>query len=158
MLVRAITPSDIPQIYQFICDLAVYEKAVDEVRCDKKSLRESLFHENPVAFGLIVEQDLKAVGFAIYFYSYSTWEGAKGLYLEDLYVDPSQRGKGAGKLLMQSLAKIAIEQDCKRFEWSVLDWNRPSIQFYQSIGAKAQDEWIKYRLQDECLYKLATRL
>ena len=95
------------------------------------------------------------LGFAVYFFNYSTWQGRHGLYLEDLYVTPESRGQGAGKALLRQLARIAVERDCGRFEWSVLDWNAPSIAFYESLGAEPQNEWVRYRLTGEALLKLA---
>lgn len=152
--IRRARPEDTKQIHQFICDLAEYEKALDEVKCSETSLQESLFSEHTVAYALMIEVDGEAIGYAIYFYNYSTWLAAKGLYLEDLYVDPQHRGKGAGMAMMKTLAGIAQAQHCGRFEWSVLDWNTPSIEFYESIGAKAQDEWRGYRLEGEALQAL----
>ncbi len=154
LIVRKAQPEDAAQIFKFICDLAEYEKALNEVKCTAASLQASLFADNAIAYGLIAEDAGKPVGFAIYFYNYSTWWAAKGLYLEDLYVDQAQRGKGAGLALIKACASIAIQEGCKRFEWSVLDWNTPSIEFYHSLGAKPQDEWIKYRLEGEALLKL----
>ena len=97
------------------------------------------------------------MGFAVYFFNYSTWQGRLGLYLEDLYVSPEHRGKGAGKALLSHLAKIAVDNDCGRFEWSVLDWNTPSIEFYDSLGAKPQSEWIRYRMTGDALQNLAAQ-
>lgn len=153
--VRVAVKDDSPQIYQFVCDLAQYEKALDEVKCTAESLAESLFGADSVAYALMVEEDGRALGFAIYFYNYSTWLAAKGLYLEDLYVDPADRGKGAGLLLMKTLARIAEIENCGRFEWNVLDWNAPSIAFYEAIGAQSQDEWLGYRLAGQALSNFA---
>ena len=104
----------------------------------------------------MLEERGQAIGYAIYFFNYSTWLAAKGLYLEDIYVDPAYRGKGAGQMLMNWLANTAVSQGCKRFEWSVLDWNTPSIEFYESLGARSQDEWLGYRLEGEALQRLAS--
>ncbi len=153
--IRTARPDDVPHIFRFICDLAEYEKALQEVKCTPESLAESLFCEASVASVLIVEKRGQAIGYAIYFFNYSTWLAAKGLYLEDLYIDPAHRGKGAGIKLMKYLAKEAREQGCQRFEWSVLDWNTPSIEFYEAIGAQSQDEWLGYRLEGESLNALA---
>jgi len=153
--VRAATEADVPQIHQFICDLAEYEKALSCVKCSPQSLAESLFDTEAVAYAMMLEIDRQAVGYVIYFYNYSTWEAAKGLYLEDLYVDPAYRGKGAGMAAMRALAKLAVEQSCKRFEWSVLDWNTPSKSFYESLGAKCMKEWESYRVEGKALNMLA---
>lgn len=153
--IRAAISSDVPHIHQFICDLAEYEKALSSVKCSAESLAKSLFEDGSIAYAMMIELADVPVGYVIYFYNYSTWEAARGLYLEDLYVDPAYRGKGAGMLAMQTLAAIAIERGCKRFEWSVLDWNKPSIDFYEAIGAQAQSEWIGYRLEGKLLEKLA---
>ncbi len=101
------------------------------------------------------ERDSTAIGFAVYFFNYSTWQGRNGLYLEDLYVDPAARGSGAGKALLQHLARTAVDKDCGRFEWSVLDWNQPAIDFYESLGALPQGEWVRYRLTGDALLRLA---
>ncbi|RBP49383.1 GNAT family N-acetyltransferase [Arenicella xantha] len=153
--IRPVTPADIPQILQFIHDLALYEKEPEAVIATEQHLQRVLFGASPKVFGLIAEIDSKAVGFAIYFFSFSTWLGRHGIYLEDLYVKPETRGSGVGKSLLQSLAKIAVENDCGRVEWSVLNWNEPAIKFYQAIGAKPQDEWTVYRLTDSALTDFA---
>ncbi len=155
IVVREAIEADASTILQFIRDLAIYEKAEHEVKTDEAMIRETIFSKNAVAKALICEQSAKAIGFAVYFYSYSTWLGKKGLYLEDLYVSPDYRGLGAGKLLFEALAKIAVENDCARFEWRVLDWNTPAIQFYEKMGAVAQSEWIGYRLEGSGLERLS---
>ena len=152
--IRSAVAADVPQIHQFICDLAEYEKALSSVKCSPESLARSLFDDDAIAYAMMIEENAAPIGYVIFFYNYSTWEAARGLYLEDLYVDPTYRGKGAGMLAMQTLAALAIEKGCKRFEWSVLDWNKPSIDFYEAIGAKAQSEWIGYRLEGEALASL----
>jgi len=154
--IRTARHEDAPQIFQFICDLAEYEKALQEVKCTAESLAECLFSDASVAHALIVEENGQAIGYAIYFFNFSTWLAAKGLYLEDLYIDPAHRGKGAGIGLMKTLARQAQEQGCLRFEWSVLDWNTPSIEFYEAIGAQSQDEWLGYRLEGAALDLLAS--
>ncbi len=153
--IRSANAEDVPQIFQFICDLAEYEKALHEVKCTPQTLVDSLFGPGTVAYTLMVEENGRSIGYAIYFFNYSTWLAAKGLYLEDLYVDPEFRGKGAGIKLMKHLAKETIAQGCRRFEWSVLDWNTPSIEFYEAIGAQSQDEWLGYRLEGESIGQLA---
>jgi GNAT superfamily N-acetyltransferase len=154
--IRNARTDDIPQIFQFICDLAEYEKALHEVKCTPQSLEESLFGPGAVAYTLMVEENGRPIGYAIYFFNYSTWLAAKGLYLEDLYVDPDFRGKGAGIKLMKHLAKEAVEQGCQRFEWSVLDWNTPSIEFYRGLGARPLDEWTLFRLDGDALKAFGT--
>ena len=119
-------------------------------------MRRTLFCEHPAVFGLICEVGGKAVGFAVYFFNYSTWQGQHGLYLEDLYITPDARGHGAGKALLQRLAQIAIDKNCGRFEWSCLDWNTPSLKFYDSLGALPQTEWIRYRMTGDALQALAS--
>ena len=153
--IRPAVPGDATQIFRFICDLAEYEKALDQVKCSEQSLQQSLFEESPSAYALVIEYGGRAIGYAIYFFNYSTWLAAKGLYLEDLYIDPAYRGKGGGIAAMKKLAQIAQQHGCLRFEWSVLDWNTPSIEFYESIGAQAQKEWLGYRLEGAALTDLA---
>ena len=133
-------------ILKFITELAIYEKAEDEVLATEADIRKSLFSDLSTVHAVICEVESRPIGFAIYFFNYSTWLGKYGLYLEDLYVSPENRGTGAGKALLKHLAQLAIDNNCGRFEWSVLDWNEPAIKFYQSIGAKPQNEWVGYRL------------
>jgi GNAT superfamily N-acetyltransferase len=153
--IRPATAEDATQILRFITDLAIYENAEDEVIATESDIRDSLFSSDSTASALICSIDNEAVGFAVYFFNYSTWLGKNGLYLEDLYVSPKHRGTGAGKALLKHLAKIAVSRNCGRMEWSVLDWNEPAIQFYLSIGAKPQDEWVGYRLTGKSLEELA---
>lgn len=155
--IRPATIEDSQQILQFVRDLALYEKAEHEAVATPEHLKNTLFREQPSVFGLICEVDGKAVGFAIYFFNYSTWQGQHGLYLEDLYVTPQARGAGAGKAMLQHLAKIAVDKDCGRFEWSVLDWNTPAIDFYDTLGAKPQSEWIRYRMTGNALQDMAAQ-
>ena len=156
LIIRPAELTDVPTIMQFIIDLAVYEKAVEEVVSNEEHIIKALFCEQARAFGLIAEVDGTAVGFAVYFYNYSTWLGKHGIYLEDLYVTPDSRGLGAGKALLQRLAQLAVENDCHRLEWSVLDWNEPAIQFYKAMGAVAMDEWTVYRLTGKALKQFAS--
>ncbi|BBN83897.1 GCN5 family N-acetyltransferase [Pseudoalteromonas sp. A25] len=144
--IRPAEKSDAATILSFIKDLAVYEKEPDAVFNTVSDIEDKLFCEHPTAHAVICEQAAEAIGFAVYFYNYSTWLGKHGLYLEDLFVAPEKRGNGAGKAIMQYLAQLALKNDCGRFEWVVLDWNKPAIDFYDSIGAKPQSEWIIYRL------------
>ena len=155
MEIREAVESDSAQILAFIKELASYERAIDEVVADEKDIRESVFGSNSSVKALICTLDEKPIGFAVYFYNYSTWQGKKGLYLEDLYVSPEHRGVGAGKVLLKYLAKIAVSQGCGRFEWSVLDWNEPAIKFYDSIGAKQKTEWVGYQLSGNALHEFS---
>lgn len=154
--VRVATINDTDTILHFINELAIYEKAEHEVKATSTTIKNTLFNDNSHVSGLICELDGVAIGFAVYFYNYSTWLAKPGLFLEDLYVSQQYRGIGAGKLLLKSLAKIAIEQDCGRFEWNCLDWNKPSREFYESIGAESQDEWVGYRMSGKTLHEFAT--
>lgn len=153
--IRPATRDDLPLIAQFIRDLAEYERLSHEVRFDEAVLGERLFGARPYAEVLIGEIDGVAQGFALFFHNFSTFEGKPGVYLEDLFVRPEARGSGLGKALLKRLAKIAVERDCARLEWWVLDWNEPSIQFYKSLGAKPMDEWTVYRVDGDALGKLA---
>lgn len=153
--IRPATPGDLSLIAQFICDLAEYEKLAHEVRFDEAALGERLFGERPYAEVLIGEIDGVAQGFALFFHNFSTFEGKPGVYLEDLFVRPEARGSGLGKALLTRLAAIAVERDCARLEWWVLDWNTPSIAFYESLGARPMDEWTVYRLDGDTLRNLA---
>ncbi|MGW0907087.1 N-acetyltransferase family protein [Streptomyces sp. NPDC002853] len=152
-MIRTATPADVPVIHAMVRDLAEYEKALDEARATEEQLREALFGERPAAFAHIAEDDAtgEAVGFSLWFLNFSTWRGVHGIYLEDLYVRPEARGGGHGKALLTELARICVERGYERLEWSVLDWNEPSINFYRSLGALPQDEWTVYRLTDEAL-------
>jgi len=153
--IRKAVPADAATIHGFIVELAIYEKAEHEVKASIAEIETSIFSAESPAKSLICELNGEAIGFAVYFYNYSTWQGRKGLYLEDLYVSPKHRGLGAGKFLLRHLAQIAVEEGCGRFEWSVLDWNQPAIDFYDSVGAKAQAEWVKYRLAGDDLLNFA---
>ena len=153
--IRNATPKDSKTIFNFIMELAIYEKAPNEVKTTVEEIENSLFSPNATAKALICEEDGIAIGFAVYFYNYSTWLGKNGIYLEDLYVSESKRKRGAGKALLKFLAQKAIEENCGRFEWSCLDWNTPSREFYESFGAVAKTEWIGYRLEGEALEKFA---
>ena len=146
---------DVHHIMRFIQELADYEREPDAVVASEQDLHTALFRDNPNVFAVICWEGETAVGFALYFFNFSTWLGKNGLYLEDLYVTPSHRGKGAGKKLFSHLAQIAVDNDCGRFEWSVLDWNQPAIDFYESFGARPQSEWTTYRLTGTSLEDLA---
>jgi GNAT superfamily N-acetyltransferase len=153
--IRDAISDDAQLILDFIIELAVYENAKHEVKTDAKQTKEAIFGENSTVQALICEQNGEAIGYAVYFYNYSTWLGKKGIYLEDLYISESKRGLGAGKAILKHLAKKAVEENCGRFEWSCLDWNTPSREFYESLGAKAQEEWIGYRLEGDSLHSFA---
>ncbi|MFT6050561.1 MAG: GNAT superfamily N-acetyltransferase [Halioglobus sp.] len=154
--IQAATPNDCPVILGFIKDLAEYEKALHEVKASEQDLADALFADHPKAFALICRIGDTPVGFALYFFNYSTWTGKFGLFLEDLYVAREHRGSGAGKALLKHLAQLAVENDCARFEWNVIDWNAPAIAFYESFGAKPQSEWIGYRLAGDDLERFAS--
>ena len=157
MSIREATPADVPEILAMIHELADYEKAPHEVVTTPGLLREALFGEDPAVYALMAEDDETGavVGFALWFRNFSTWLGRHGVYLEDLYVRPSHRGHGYGKALLQELARIAVERGYGRFEWWVLDWNSPAIDFYRSLGAEAMDEWTVYRVTGDALRQLA---
>lgn len=153
--VRPAVAEDSALILQFIRDLAEYEKLLDDVRATQDDVTVALFGENPKAFCDIAEIGGRPVGFALWFYNFSTFVGRHGIYLEDLFVRPEARGSGAGKALLASLAKRCVDEDLGRLEWAVLDWNAPSIAFYDSLGAAAMDEWIVRRMTGEALRRLA---
>ncbi|MGB8817409.1 MAG: GNAT family N-acetyltransferase [Rhizobiaceae bacterium] len=153
--VRAAQPGDITVIAELIHELAVYEELGNSVAFKKDDIGQALFSEFPAAEVLIGEVDGQAEGFALYFHNYSTFLGRKGLYLEDLFVRPHARGKGLGKLLLKELARIAVQRNCARMEWFVLDWNEPSIQFYKSLGANPMDGWKIFRMTDAKIRELA---
>jgi GNAT superfamily N-acetyltransferase len=152
---RPAVPTDSALIYQFVRDLAEYEKLLDAVEATENDMTAALFGENPRAFCDIAELDGQPVGFALWFYNYSTFVGRHGIYLEDLFVRPSARGGGAGKALLAGLARRCVDEKLGRLEWAVLDWNAPSIAFYDSLGAAALDDWIVRRMTGEALARLA---
>lgn len=153
--IRPAAVADAEQILRFITELAIYEMAEHEVKTDLAGIQASLFSPTSSAHALICEHQGQAIGYAVYFFNYSTWLGKNGLYLEDLYVTPQQRGLGAGKRLLRHLAQLAVASGCGRFEWSVLDWNQPAIDFYLKCGARPQDEWTTYRLAGQALQDFA---
>ena len=155
LTIRRAARTDAAQILAFITELAEYERARHEVVATLADIEHSLFDAGSTVHSLICERDGQAIGFAVYFYSYSTWLGRNGIYLEDLYVSPQQRGDGAGRQLLRHIAREALANHCGRLEWSVLDWNEPAIGFYQTLGAEPQDEWIRYRLDGERLRQFA---
>lgn len=153
--IRKAVPSDSPAIFNLIKQLAVYEKLENQVITSIDELQENIFTKN-FAKVLIAEVHGKPVGFALYFFNFSTFIGKPGIYLEDLFVEPEHRGKGYGKSLLIELAKIAKAENCGRFEWSVLDWNTPAIEFYKALGAKAMEGWSVFRLDERGIADLAT--
>lgn len=153
--IRPAMEDDAGLILKMIIELAVYEKLEDQVVASVTDIKESIFAEGSSTSALICSIDQVPVGFAVYFFNYSTWLGKNGLFLEDLYVSPTYRRSGAGRALLKHLAEIAVAKNCGRFEWSVLDWNEPAIKFYESLGAEAQSEWVGYRITGQALKDLA---
>lgn len=154
--IRPAQASDLPAIIGLIRELAEYEKLLDAVVLDPEVLHAQLFGATPAAEVVILEKNSGAIGMALFFHNFSTFLGRRGLYLEDLYVQPAQRGHGYGKALMVYLAQLAVTRGCGRFEWAVLDWNQPAIDFYRSLGAVAQDEWTVQRVSGAALQALAS--
>ena len=155
MTIRAAHIDDVDEILALIYELAVYEKAPEEAKATREQIIETFFCESPKVFCELVEVDGEIAGCAIWFLNYSTWLGMHGIYLEDLFVRPQYRGKGYGKALLKYLASICDERGYGRFQWWVLDWNEPSIEFYKSLGAVAMDEWTVYRVSEQALKNLA---
>jgi GNAT superfamily N-acetyltransferase len=153
--IRPAQPDDVALILDLIRGLAEYEKAPEQAKATAQDIKKALFQPNPGAHALICSVDGQPAGFALYFYNFSTWTGKSGIYLEDLFIEPAYRGRGAGKALLKTLARIAVAEDCTRFEWSVLDWNEPAIRFYEAFGAEPQSEWIGYRLSGDALRAFA---
>lgn len=154
-LFRTAERNDVGLILQFIRELADYEKMLDEVVADEATLEEWLFDKQKSEVIFVLE-DGEEVGFALFFHNFSTFLGRAGIYLEDLYVRPEHRGKGYGKALLRKLASIAVERGCGRLEWWCLDWNKPSIDFYLSLGAEPMSDWTVYRIAGDTLTQLAT--
>ncbi|MBL39459.1 MAG: GNAT family N-acetyltransferase [Xanthomonadales bacterium] len=155
LTIRPAGPDDIDELLALIHELAVYEKAPESAVATPELLHRALFGERPTAEAVIAEWEGKPAGFALYFHNFSTWLGKPGLYLEDLFVRESMRGKGIGKALLLHLAGIARDRGCGRMEWSVLDWNTPAIDFYKALGAEPMDEWTVYRLDAAALERVA---
>ena len=153
--IRRVARSDVERVVALAHELADYEKAPDECHLTATQLHAALFGPEPALFGHVAEVDGEVVGFAVWFLSFSTWRGVHGLYLEDLFVRPEHRGSGLGRALLVALARECVERGYERFEWSVLNWNTPSIEFYRSQGAVPLDEWTRYRLADDALAALA---
>jgi GNAT superfamily N-acetyltransferase len=153
--IRPATAGDVPLVRALIAELAEYERLADAAIATDDDLHAQLFGARPAAEVLIGEVDGTPAGFALFFHNFSTFLGKRGLYLEDLFVRPAFRGAGLGKALMAELARIAVQRDCGRFEWSVLDWNAPAIGLYRGLGATGMDEWTVQRLEGEALRALA---
>lgn len=153
--IRAAHADDVPQILTFIRELAEYERLSHAVVATEKQIRASMFGARPYAECVFACIDDQPVGFALFFHNYSTFLGQPGLYLEDLYVKPAVRGKGVGRRLLVHLAQLAVDRDCGRLEWSVLNWNEPAIHFYENLGARPNSEWTVYRLAGEALERLS---
>ena len=150
-------PADVPVILQLIRELAEYERAPEQVVATEAALHEVLFGTHPSAHVVIGREDDIPVGFAVYFFNFSTWLAQPGLYLEDLFVKPEKRGCGYGRALLVYLARVARDRGCGRMEWAVLDWNDPAIQFYRTLGAEPMDEWTVFRLTSDGIARLAAR-
>jgi len=155
MNIRPAKTTDIDEILALIYELALYEKAPEEAKATKSQIMESFFSDNPKVFCEIVEVDGEIAGLAIWFLNYSTWQGKHGIYLEDLFIRPQFRGRGFGKSVLKHLAQICVDRGYGRFQWWVLDWNTPSIEFYKALGAVAMDEWTVYRVTGDALTGLA---
>ena len=153
--IRSITEDDVPAVVGLVYELAEYERLVELCHLTEDQLTAALFGPSPALFGLVAVADGTVVGYALYFLNFSTWEGVHGIYLEDLYVRPDQRGSGIGRALLTALAEIANERRYARVEWSVLDWNEPSISFYRSLGAESMDGWTVFRLAGPALRRAA---
>ncbi|WP_375248917.1 GNAT family N-acetyltransferase [Sphingomonas sp.] len=155
--IRPAAPADVPMILRFVRDLALFEKEPDAVEATEPMYHEALFGADPAAEALIAERDGAAIGFAMFYTTFSTWTGKRGIWLDDLYVTPDARGSGAGAALLSALAGIAVDRGYARFEWWVLDWNTPAIDFYRAKGAVAQDQWTVQRVDGAALRALAGR-
>lgn len=157
VLIRLATPDDVPALVRMVRDLAEYERALHEVAAGEEHVAAALFpaHGSTTTFAHVAQVGGEVVGMAVWFLSYSTWTGTNGVWLEDLYVDPAHRGAGLGQELLRALARVCADRGYHRLEWWVLDWNTPSIGFYESIGAVAQDQWTRFRLDGPALARLA---
>lgn len=153
--IRPARIADIPLILELIRDLAIYERAPNDVTATEEQLRQVLFGDKPSAEVLLGFEGESPVGFAVFFHNFSTWLGRPGLYLEDLFVKPEMRGRGYGRALLVHLAKMARDRGCGRMEWAVLDWNEPAIQFYRKLGAAPMGDWTVFRLTSDGISKLA---
>lgn len=156
-VIRPAEPADVDSIVELVRALADYERAPDAAKMDAAACHDALFGPHPAAFALIAEEadGSATLGFALYFHNFSTWTGRRGVYLEDLFVRPEQRGRGIGRALLARCAAIAVAGGCPRLDWAVLDWNRPSRDFYESLDARPMQDWIPYRLTGDALRRLA---
>jgi GNAT superfamily N-acetyltransferase len=154
-VIRPARPADVAELRRLVGELAEYERSADQVLMTEEDLRRSLFADQPAVFAHVAEHEGAVAGFALWFVNYSTWTGRHGIYLEDLYVSPELRGHGYGRALLAELARICVERGYGRLEWSVLDWNKPAIGFYESLGAVAMDEWTVHRMTGPALGALA---
>jgi GNAT superfamily N-acetyltransferase len=157
-MIRAVRESDVEAVVRLVYDLAEHQRGRQECHLTAEQLRAALFGPSPALFGHVAEVDGEVVGMSLWFLSFSTWTGTHGIYLEDLYVRPEHRGDGLGRALFLALAKECHDRGLGRFEWSVLDWNQPSIEFYEAMGASRIDDCHRYRLADEALAKAAARV
>lgn len=155
VVIRSARPDDMEAVVDLVRELAIYEKLEDQAKATADDFRRNLFGPRPAAEAVIAEVGGEAVGFALWFTTFSTFRGQPGIYLEDVFVRPAYRGRGIGKAMLAMLARLASDRGCGRLEWSVLDWNEPAIDFYRSLGARPMDEWTVYRLDDEPLRRLA---
>jgi len=154
--VRPVAPGDVDVVVRLVRELADYEKSLDEARMTSEQLHDALFGDSPALYGHVATDGTgEVVGFALWFLSFSTWRGTHGVHLEDLYVSPDHRGTGLGRELLRTLAALCVERGYARLEWSVLDWNTPSIEFYRAAGARPQQGWSVFRLTDDALTQFA---
>jgi len=156
MGIREVRPADVPAVVELVHELAAYEREPTSCRRTVDQLRAALFGPHPALFGHVAEVDGAVVGCALWFLNFSTWRGVHGIYLEDLYVQPAQRGRGLGRALLAALARECAQHDYARLEWSVLDWNEPSIAFYRTLGAVGMEEWTTFRLHGAALQRLGS--
>jgi GNAT superfamily N-acetyltransferase len=157
LTLRDARPDDVPTVLRFIRELAAFERAPGAVTATEEDVRRHAFGDHPLTHIVMAEWDGTPVGFALWFFNYSTWQGRPGLYLEDLYVEPAHRGRGIGRALLENLARAAVAHGCGRYQWQVLDWNEQAIRVYESLGARRLDEWITMRVEGEALAQLAGR-